>query len=197
MFFSESTVWKWIVGVILFVGVITWWAAICSLIIWFSINKIDTGRVAESLEKKKNFKEKISKAKKHDEFANNLKNKEIDAEIARLEREANKEGEYEWLYREWVNAFENDEKYQYWVDWADRVVTGGYGGRNNLHYRNCINDGPEKSLPMFRRKEGGYWGIVYNNNETPRRFIEITVDVAARSAKIWYEGSLRYKTNHL
>lgn len=182
VFNADSDVWKWVAGIFLFVSPVCWWAAIfCLILYFFVLNNNDTKKIKRSLARKPNNRKKLTKAKKDDKEATALKNQKIDAEIALLKREASKEGEYEWLRREWITAFSNSAELKHLVNCLpERWIADSPDGI----CRFFINDkGPDKRYPMFRRKQGYFWGIVYEDYETPNRYIEITIEASIKSAE--------------
>ena len=192
VFNADSDIWKWVSGLFLFGNPISWWAAIfCLILYFFVLKKDDTEKIYRSLARKPNNRKMLTKAKKDDKEDTALKNQKIDAEIALLKREASKEGEYEWLYRVWKYAFDKNEEFQYWADALARANRAYRWDDTDDLYKHCIGDGPDKHYPMFRRKEGAYWGIVYNDYETPNRYIEITVEAAKKERKYLWDLNIR------
>lgn len=193
VFNAESNITKWVAGVFLFLCPTMWWAAIFALIIFAFIkmeifdcieDKMITKikrKIAKSSEYQKRLRNATAKDEQaNEQYANLIKNK-----IASLEASlagANIEGEYEWLVHEWEKAFKENEDFMCWHKTVNSIDS-----RYSRSFKNLIAGGPDTKMPMFRRKEGSYWGIMYNDSETPKHYMEITVQAAAKTEKNTYD----------
>ena len=108
---SESTLWKWIVGIVLFCGMVTWWGAVSSLILVIVFKANDVYKLQKKIEARPEYKEKIANAVKADKAATEAKKRKNNEDIKKVENElkqlknAAKDEDLSWLYNYWRDTY--------------------------------------------------------------------------------------------